>query len=149
MRKSGENKLVSVVAVFIALLALLVSLYEGYEIRKHNRLSLKPYLDLQIHFENNEALEISIENAGLGPAIIQNFEIHADGQKARNWNHAMEIIDVSRFSYLNNLQAGEIIPPGESITLIKVDTLLKNYGITFVLNYTSMYEENYAMEYRF
>lgn len=72
---------VSYLAMFIAVLALLVSIYEGYEIRKHNRLSLKPFLDSSIYMEQNKLFKIQLKNEGLGTAIVEDFSIYANGKK--------------------------------------------------------------------
>lgn len=71
------NIIISISAIFIALCALGVSIWEGYETRKNNRLSMTPKLEFFISWIVGDNLTgISIQNNGLGPAIINTCEIH-------------------------------------------------------------------------
>jgi hypothetical protein len=72
---------VQTIALFIALLALIVSFDQMRETRRHNRLSVKPALEstetLSIAYENFVGLTIS--NKGVGPATLEPFQIYLDG----------------------------------------------------------------------
>jgi hypothetical protein len=65
----------------IALCALILSLYQGYQTRKHNRLSFKPHLTTWTN-TNPEMGFYSVEliNNGLGPALIEEFTVRVDGK---------------------------------------------------------------------
>lgn len=71
-------------AVLIACFAAVFAGYQALLMRQHNRLSVKPHLstwttDTQVNGEY--VIYFYLENNGLGPAIIQNFEIFFDGTK--------------------------------------------------------------------
>ncbi|MCB0448180.1 MAG: hypothetical protein KDD03_11860 [Gelidibacter sp.] len=140
---------VSYLAMFIAVLALIVSIYEGYEIRKHNRLSLKPYLDGSIFMQEKKLFKIEIRNEGLGPAIVEEFSIYANGKKVSSWNNAMKEIGMKKFSQLTNMKPGDIISQGENLTLVKIDTVLLKYNLEYVIKYKSVYEESFKIEQEF
>jgi hypothetical protein len=52
MNISTDTK-ISLAATIIALCALGVSLWEGYNVRHHNQLSVKPYMVLSFDYDEN------------------------------------------------------------------------------------------------
>jgi hypothetical protein len=65
----------------IAFAALFLSVWQAYQYRKHNELSVKPFLQLISEMAAGEpANGILINNAGFGPAIIKDFRIYVDGK---------------------------------------------------------------------
>ncbi len=65
------------IAIFIASLALGVTFWQLWVQRKHNRMSVKPYLVFN-RIESVVAHEMAIvlKNAGLGPAIIKDVAVY-------------------------------------------------------------------------
>lgn len=136
-------------AMFIAILALFVSIYEGYEIRKHNRLSLKPYLDSSKYIHERNVFKIELRNEGLGPAIVEDFTIYANGKQVSSWNKAMQEINMKQFSQLTNLKKGDIISQGELLTMVKIDTVLPKFNLKYTLRYQSVYEKEFEITQEF
>ena len=66
-------------SVVISICALLLTMYQAWATRKHNRLSVQPRLSTQIERDVTEERVIrviaTLSNSGLGPAIIKSFEI--------------------------------------------------------------------------
>ena len=62
--------------IFIAAIALGLSIWAGREQRKHNKLSVKPFLDILA-----DDKRIHIENVGLGPARITSIEAIVDDEE--------------------------------------------------------------------
>lgn len=145
----SSNKSISYLAVFVAILALLVSLYEGYEIRKHNRLSLRPLIDSKTFVKEDDYFRVEIKNAGLGPAVFKSFTITANGKNVENWNEAMREIGITQFSRLNTLNENEVFQREETVTLVKIDTVMANYNIGFILRYESLYGEKFILKENF
>lgn len=80
-------------AEIIALCALLFTGYSTYATRRHDRLSVKPHLTTFVHRSQKPGegfLAISLLNNGLGPALIDSYEILIDGSplKIKNSNEA-------------------------------------------------------------
>jgi hypothetical protein len=72
---------IQAIAALIALAALTLAIWEGVMTRRHNRLSVKPHLQLAQHLRGSKGrLGISLSNAGLGPAIVTNCHVEVDGQ---------------------------------------------------------------------
>lgn len=67
-------------AAIIALCALSVSIWQGYVMRFHQILSVKPHIDIDYKFFPGKPIEIRMLNNGVGPAIIKSFKILYDGQ---------------------------------------------------------------------
>ena len=67
----------------IAICALIATFYQAAVTRKHNRLSVKPHLTTW-HSSRYDGVEIfEIINNGVGPALIKEFQLFADGQKIK------------------------------------------------------------------
>lgn len=85
--------------IVIALSAVVLSLWEGCEMRKHNRLSVLPNLDVtgtrlvlgegeQVRYggtpetmtERSYVLKVGIENTGLGPAVFEKALVYRAGE---------------------------------------------------------------------
>lgn len=93
--------LANVLTVIVALTAIGLSIWQGYENRTHNRLSVVPNLESNEYGINrafvdplsgeyypllqNEdslyAVSYSLKNTGLGPAVIQNLLAFRDNEK--------------------------------------------------------------------
>lgn len=135
--------------MFTAFMALIVSIYEGYEIRKHNRLSVRPHLITEINIKGVRQESIIIKNGGLGPAIIKEFEIFANGKKMKFWNDAMNEIKLTKFSSLTNLAEGDVIKSGERLPIVVLDTIIDNFNLSFNLKFKSMYDEDFILKSNF
>ncbi len=61
------------IAVFIAILALFLTVWQSSMTRVHNELSVKPYINVTIEDTKNKEISFQIENVGIGPAIIEDI----------------------------------------------------------------------------
>ncbi len=69
------------VPVFIAIIALAVSVWQGIVTREHNRLSMTPNLVAIPHMKKAyDFYGISIDNNGVGPAILKNITVTYEGK---------------------------------------------------------------------
>lgn len=67
-------------AVIVALCALWLTISEGRESRKHNKLSVKPHLTTWTSSAAASGrYSVDVINNGIGPALIKNFQICVDG----------------------------------------------------------------------
>lgn len=66
----------------IALCALVFSIWQGVQARKHNKLSFRPHLTTWTHSEAEKGFyTVELINNGLGPAIIEDFVVKIDGSR--------------------------------------------------------------------
>ncbi|MEP0174781.1 MAG: hypothetical protein ABJD02_12425 [Paraglaciecola sp.] len=73
---------IAICSVVIALSAMGVAIWQGYLARIHNQLSVQP--KLQVNTDIRNGLLYTLENQGLGPAIVKSFFIHIDGKTIEN-----------------------------------------------------------------
>ena len=61
---------VAICATVIAVVSLAVSVYEARATRRHNRISVRPFLELRVGLSQGRMAGLQLINAGLGPAAI-------------------------------------------------------------------------------
>lgn len=73
----------TIVTLVVALCAIGLSVWEGYEYRRHNRLSVMPQLQSANEYRNNPGdstakVRYRLLNAGLGPAVLESIVVYYD-----------------------------------------------------------------------
>lgn len=71
---------VAICATVIAVLSLAVSVSEARATRRHNRLSVRPFLELRVGLSQGRIAGLQLINAGLGPAAITRTVLTLDGE---------------------------------------------------------------------
>lgn len=67
-------------SMVIAISALVLTVWQAYITRQHNKLSVSPYLTTWSHTDGgNGHYSIEIMNNGIGPALIKAFQVFVDG----------------------------------------------------------------------
>ena len=148
---SKSERFQSSIAIFIATIALMISVWQDCEQRKHNRLSVRPLLSFEtISYNNSQSIKLS--NNGLGPALIQSFQIELDGKnydaEAGNpWRPVVEARSLQgKYSSMYYFANASIIKPEEVYSLLTWtpgDTV--QLDITIRVTYQSLYEEEYSL----
>lgn len=106
-------------AVFIAFLALFLSILEASRARKHYRLSLKPMLVLDITKGNNPTMAaVSVVNSGLGPARINSMKVFLSGKEVDTDDEAFKSL---LESLLGDLSVRQI-----SVSIINIGYVLRS-----------------------
>jgi hypothetical protein len=78
----------TVVATFIALLAVCVAGYTAYMQRQQVRAAVWPILEFDS--SNGPDIHFTVANKGVGPAIIRHVIVRVDAQPVKNWNEALD-----------------------------------------------------------
>ncbi len=66
----------------IAICALGATFWQAYLSRRHNRLSVKPHIEISTGFNfNQQEYFINILNNGIGPALITRIQLFVDGNE--------------------------------------------------------------------
>jgi len=68
-------------SLFVAAMALWVTISQNEATREHNRLSVRPQLDWRIEEDRNGRLTVALINVGLGPAVVENVRLVHDGRE--------------------------------------------------------------------
>lgn len=120
-KRTEWNAVAAVIAALIGLLALGVSSYTAMLQREQVRAEVWPYLQPAITIEQG-SLAISIENKGVGPALVGGLRVYVDGQPQRSWP---DVFDALGLSDLRDTRAstvnGVVIARGEKIQQIGLD----------------------------
>jgi hypothetical protein len=161
-----SDRSIALASAAIALMALVATIWEGVETRRHNRLSVAPRLDFYSvrstapdHPENYVALE----NKGLGPAIIKGFRMTIDDMRYKGLGSRNMAILVKRLGLytrgiaFSSPELNDTFKPGESAKLLQVDPrkatpeLLRRFNqacerIKLEVEYESVYGEHFNSE---
>lgn len=119
-RWNADRKL-SAAAVFISFCALALSLYGGYESRRHDRLAVKPLMTIDFAYRDEGAGFIMV-NDGLGPAIIRSFEVFVDGKPQMTWHAAAKSLGLSAPTFW-------MVPSASTVWKASDDTRTKIFWI--------------------
>ncbi|MBO3744820.1 hypothetical protein J5X84_01980 [Streptosporangiaceae bacterium NEAU-GS5] len=84
----SADTVVAICATAIAVASLTVSVIEGRASRRHNRLSVRPLLQLTTRFHPGDSAGLLLTNSGLGPAIIVKTALWLDGKHVGEYNQA-------------------------------------------------------------
>ena len=93
------NAAAAIIAALIGLLALVVSGYTAMLQRQQVRAEVWPYLQSGI---SPSQRTVSLENKGVGPAMIRGVEIYVDGRPQRDWGGvftALGLADLANTPY--------------------------------------------------
>lgn len=147
---------------YIALFALIVSVcavtltfYEGYQSRAHQRLSVKPKLNIDVHtYGEKGEFAIEVENKGLGPAFVTKFNVFIDDERINStphklWKDCLKLLGIPDFQYEMYIPTTRsMLSPGSSHFLwrlyidpkkINVEEMMARIKIT--IDYESIYRE--------
>jgi hypothetical protein len=79
---------VAICATVIAVLSLAVSVYEAQATRRHDRISVRPFLELRVGLRQGSTAGLQLINAGLGPAAITKTVLTLDGKPLGEFSEA-------------------------------------------------------------
>ena len=115
------NAIVSGSATLIAVVALVVGIFQAKLSRDQANASVWPFL-LQGNSSNNGYSRI-IQNVGIGPARIRAFEVQVDGKVVHTWREVAESLHVTlswRDHRTTTMRAGVVIPPNTLTELLEL-----------------------------
>lgn len=162
----GPDTIIGLGATVIAIVALVYSIREANESRRHNRLSVKPVLIFETEVAQDDSIErIHLKNLGTGPAIIKSFTILIDDKPLKKlgndrWGDVIEILNTTEIPFKYYwYDPGDVVGINEKNTLLTVteeayekspqkqlmaDTL-RRVGI--IIEYVSIYDEVFTVKY--
>lgn len=123
------NTVIATCSAVIATGALAVSVIEGRAVRRHNRHSVRPLLQLW-HARRDRWAGLQLLNCGLGPAIITRTLLALDGNAAGGWSQT-DVAGIYAMCHpqlkktasvkLTALHDGRVIPVGYDDFLLRLD----------------------------
>ncbi len=117
--------IVSFSSLLVAVVALVFSIWQGVVSRKHNRLSVMPYLDVYIPIQSDKT-GLFLRNTGSGLMLISSIEIEDAAGKKFDFKQS-EICtffeELKSLPYVANiLPNGTSIPAGKEICLFRLSS---------------------------
>jgi hypothetical protein len=151
--------------IIIALCALVLTIWQAFLTRTHNKLTVKPYLTTWSTMAGNEDFyQVDLMNNGVGPALIQSFRVYVDNQELLGTES--DLIDTaikmlfSQSGYDSHnafLSKGYMMAANDRHELIKIKFSNPNVPrveevenaykrIRIVIEYVSIYNDKYAFD---
>lgn len=145
-------------AIWIAVLALAVTIYEGFLARRHARISTRPILKSVVNLvpADSKRFNLELRNVGVGPAKLRRVTVWIDGQQCadniQGWQNAVQRlslpIDVTAYGYPEpgvTLEVGGVIEllgcPSESLHLVPMSQAIAR--IKVMTKYESLFGERF------
>ena len=153
MATTKTEKLSQFVIIFIAISALLISIWQVRVSQTHNRLTVQPRLNIDSGtstINSQQEFSITLTNHGFGPAMIKGFEIRVDGEIQSNWNEAVAKMGLQgTMTKAANLPENQVVAAGnEQILLTLIGYQGDNRG-SLKITYESIYQEEFIVEESF
>jgi hypothetical protein len=105
----------TVIATFIALLAVCVAGYTAYMQRQQVRAAVWPILEFD---SSNGPIRFTLANKGVGPAIIKHVILKVDDQPVKNWAAVLEkILGPGYHPGEESDMSGRVFAAGESMSV--------------------------------
>lgn len=79
---------IAAAALVVSISAVIVGLYEASLQRHHDRAEVWPRLEIET-FTGTDGATITVENTGIGPAVVKYAVVTVDGRPQRNWAQAL------------------------------------------------------------
>ncbi len=120
----NSSKIIGIAATVIALASLLLSVWQGSETRRHDRLMVRPSLVLINHFvDGDPEYGVLLSNKGIGPAFVRELRIFVDGKRVAKdeeggWKHARSQLGIS--APWIHYSSGAVISASETMPLIAI-----------------------------
>ena len=122
VRLTFWQTVLSLVGVFIAIVALYAALTESDATRKQTAAAVWPFVQLTVsdHLSADAAqFGISLTNAGVGPARMRSMRVFLEGTPLRDWHHAMELVGEEGTHRLGQTYVSRrVLIPGETIDMV-------------------------------
>ena len=111
----GASRYETVIATFIALLAVCVAGYTAYMQRQQVRAAVWPILEFD---SSNRPIRFTLANKGVGPAIIKHVILMVDEQPVKNWAEVLEkILGPGYHPGEESDMSGRVFAAGESMNV--------------------------------
>ncbi len=122
VRLTFWQTVLSLVGVFIAVVALYATLAESDAARKQTAAAVWPFVQLTFHdhlSETGAAFRISMTNAGVGPARMRSMRVLLDGVPLRDGHHALELVgEVGTHRLGQSFVSRRVLIPGETVAMV-------------------------------
>lgn len=117
------DRILAVSAIIAAAAAVFIAVYEARLTRAHQRISVWPYVS-QYNSNADSSYTRNIANRGLGPSLVESFEVSVDGVRKSNWTEVVADItgipDEKVDLIYSTFGRGVVLLPGHTATVLKL-----------------------------
>ncbi len=109
---------IALAALIVSLSAMVVGIYEAALQRAHDRAEVWPHVEVGT-FTTPKGAAVTLENGGLGPAIIKSVVVTVDGKPRHDWPDALHaLIGAVPADYSNQTVVDHALRAGEQVTIV-------------------------------
>ena len=154
VRLTYWQTVLSVVGVFIAVVALYAALTESEAVRRQTAAAVWPFVQVSVaDFDSGEVagFTLSVTNAGVGPALVRTLRVVVEGEPMRDWAHVVAPLGGTVDENVGRNSIGNrVLSPGQKVDLISVSdpvlarrlqAVVRSPGTTITYCYCSIFEE--------
>lgn len=151
-RADRTDRIVSASAAFVAISALVVSMYQTYLMRQQQKLSAWPYLTQGHSWRaRGSGYSYVVTNNGVGPALVGGVEVLVDGKPQPTWGAAARGLvgtGAATLTY-SSFHRGSVLLPGAALALVEIPSdstarvfwLAAQKRLRVVICYCSLYDD--------
>jgi hypothetical protein len=127
VRISIWQTVLSLVGVFIGVVALYAALSESEAVRRQTSAAVWPYVQLSMSdFADEETglFELSLSNAGVGPADIRAMRVTFNGEPQTSWRDIVRAVGGDELAeFAQNAANNRVLRPGDALTIFRTTDL--------------------------
>ena len=124
IRLAFWQTILSVVGIFIAVLALYAALTESEAIRKQTSAAVWPYIQVTVtdyDVGEDAGFTLTFTNTGVGPALIRSVRVMVNGQAMSDWAQVVEYLGGTLDKHVGRTTiSNRVLSPGHKINLVSV-----------------------------
>jgi hypothetical protein len=124
VRLTFWQTVLSVVGIFIAIVALYAALTESAAVRQQTAAAVWPFVQMSIiDYDSGESagFTMSLTNVGVGPARMHAVRLIIDGEPMRDWAHAVTQLGGKLTDEVGrNFVSNRVLSPDEKVDMISI-----------------------------
>lgn len=113
---AGIRRYEAIIATLVGVSALFVSGYTAYVQRQQVRAAVWPILEFNT--SNEPVVALTLQNKGVGPAIIRHVIVTVDGEPVLNWHEALQkLLGPGKYHFSESTMSSHVLAAGEVMNI--------------------------------
>ncbi|MGA9341543.1 MAG: hypothetical protein WBV61_04350 [Rhodanobacteraceae bacterium] len=114
--RTDWDRVTAIAAIVIGLVAVAVAAYTAVVQREQVRAQVWPYL---ISGNDDLTQSLTVNNKGVGPAIVRSVQLRINGKPQTDWNHALAALGLPPHHFIQSTINYDVLSPGEELQVIR------------------------------
>ena len=123
------DRILSLTAMLVGVGSLVTLAYQAGLTRQSQHASMRPYLYIQL-MANDQGVAVQLSNSGIGPALIDDVQIHYKGRDIAadpyDFFIGLNTENTKRGLGVDKVQRGRLIPAGATISMLSMGEIMKS-----------------------